>query len=352
MRGVGYDPKRPPRPLARTNPYPRSRGSRSPRSPNPSRYSVVARSQSPSSEAGTSDPPSPPHSERSSTSPASPQASMFDLESGDLGSRPASVAGLLPVSENLLKHSVPATTFSDMRLERWIRGSTFQMLQIKLRKMKADASDVEPFYKAHALQLRTIREPALNRAWAEKAQAIAGAVLDAVQAEATAANQQLEKTKMVLDFISSRVESLGQQVDAARKNKEMMDVLCDHQSAEAGQLAAFYLSLPTHSTSNLHGPGQAIPFSLTDDKKEDFKLETYVVRVWVLPAVAATAVGSIPNSSQLQVAATTVTGRDLKRQDATQFDFKAGRLSLEGTEATQEHTQSLKPRRAQSGGWQ
>ncbi|KAG6375908.1 hypothetical protein JVT61DRAFT_2776 [Boletus reticuloceps] len=250
---------------------------------------------------------------------------MFDLESGDLGSRPASVAGSLPVSENLLKHSVPATTFSDMRLERWIRGSTFQMLQIKLREIKADASDVEPF-------LRTIREPALNRAWAEKAQAIASAVLDAVQAEATAANQQLEKTKMVLDFISSRVESLGQQVDAA--------------------LAAFYLSLPTHSTSNLHGPGQAIPFSLPDDKKEDFKLETYVVRVWVLPVVAATAVGSIPNSSQLQVAATTVTGRDLKRQDATQFDFKAGRLSLEGTEATQEHTQSLKPRRAQSGGWQ
>lgn len=57
---------------------------------------------------------------------------------------------------------------------------------------------------------------------------IAGAVLDAVQAEAAAANEQLEKSKMILDFVSSRAENLDLQVEAARRNKVLMDVLCDH----------------------------------------------------------------------------------------------------------------------------
>lgn len=70
-------------------------------------------------------------------------------------------------------------------------------------------------------------DPALNRAWAEQAQAIAAAVLDAIQAEATAANKQLERSKMMLDFVSRRVETLDKQVEAARKNKVIMDIVCD-----------------------------------------------------------------------------------------------------------------------------
>ncbi|KAF8428458.1 hypothetical protein L210DRAFT_3652345 [Boletus edulis BED1] len=121
------------------------------------------------------------------------------------------------------EHSPPTkTSFPEIRLERWMRGAAFQNLQVKLCEMNSDASDIEPF-------LRAIRpESALTRAWAKKAQAIAGAVVDAVQAETAAANVQLEKSKVILDFVSSRVENLGQQLEAARRNKVLMDVLCAH----------------------------------------------------------------------------------------------------------------------------
>lgn len=61
-----------------------------------------------------------------------------------------------------------------------------------------------------------------------KAQAISGAVLDAVLVEAAAANKQLEKLKMILDFTSSRVDNLHQQIEAAHKNKAAMGMLSDH----------------------------------------------------------------------------------------------------------------------------
>lgn len=52
-------------------------------------------------------------------------------------------------------------------------------------------------------------------------------VLDAVQAEAAAANKQLERSKRIVDFASRRVENLDKQVEAARKNKVVMDIICD-----------------------------------------------------------------------------------------------------------------------------
>jgi len=49
-----------------------------------------------------------------------------------------------------------------------------------------------------------------------------------VQAEAAATNKQLEKSKMILDFVSNRAENLAEQVEAACRNKALMDILCDH----------------------------------------------------------------------------------------------------------------------------
>lgn len=46
-----------------------------------------------------------------------------------------------------------------------------------------------------------------------------------MQAEVVAANKQLEKSKLIVEFISSKVETLNKQAEAARKNKVILDMV-------------------------------------------------------------------------------------------------------------------------------
>jgi len=45
--------------------------------------------------------------------------------------------------------SIPMMTFPDTWLEKWMRGPTFQTLQVKLHEMKADTSEVELFIRMY-----------------------------------------------------------------------------------------------------------------------------------------------------------------------------------------------------------
>ncbi|KAF8430843.1 hypothetical protein L210DRAFT_3508129 [Boletus edulis BED1] len=105
------------------------------------------------------------------------------------------------------------------------------------------------------------------------------------------------------------------------------------------------MSACRYHTDIATGGSQATCVAAMDGGKE----ETYAAQM----LVAATADSDIPSQPGLEaVAQGTTIGRNFKQfvQGAKQLDFKACRLSLEVTEATQESTQFLKPPQCQAQG--
>lgn len=77
-------------------------------------------------------------------------------------------------------------------------------------------------------------DPTTDVAWAKSGQAVAVAVLEAVQAEIAATSKQLEKSQMMVDLMSHRMERLNSQMQVAHKNKVMMDMMHDVVMAQLG----------------------------------------------------------------------------------------------------------------------
>jgi hypothetical protein len=67
--------------------------------------------------------------------------------------------------------------------------------------------------------------PEADMEWADRTKALANVVLETIQAKNTATHKQLERTQMVVDLISHRLHYLDDQLQAALKDKVVIEMV-------------------------------------------------------------------------------------------------------------------------------